>query len=39
MIEKKCILTKEQCDKLEDIRMDLWDKTFLIQQINIMRND
>lgn len=32
MIERKCILTKEQCDKLEDIRMNLWDKTFSIQK-------
>lgn len=32
MIEKKCQLTKEQCDRLEDLRMGLWDKTFLIQK-------
>lgn len=32
MIEKKCQLTKEQCDKLEDMRIYLWDKTFSIQK-------
>ena len=32
MIDKKCILTKEQCDELETLRMELWGKTHSIQK-------
>lgn len=32
MTEKKCVFTKEQCDKLEELRIGLWDKTFLVQK-------
>jgi len=32
MTEKRCILTKEQCNELESLRLNLWDKTFSIQK-------
>lgn len=32
MPEKKCKLTHDQCDRLEEIRIRLWDRTFEVQK-------